>query len=713
MELTDPSIITSSINGEVETTPNASANNRNGQENDLQQFIKFLRNKNDSSKSPGDSSTVDEFHEQPIETTIESIVDYKPDLTESSKIYVYSINELLDITKTIPKEFIEEKADSLPRKKFWRLYQKYPDNSNHKSNYRNSNNNGNNSKSRSYSNDNNSMDRKSNNNNANNNNKSKNGKNNNNKKNSNKSMTLTNDELEFDANFESSGNAIADFEAWKSQMKEMERQKKLGIVNHASSSSSLASGKGNPGMNQNDNAKNTSSKLANTQSSIISDFLNLSRNNASNGPMNSGTIPGNNQSSVSTPHESPETKQLGINPTLNETTDTRHVNDKQNPIVQPADLSRSSSSRFTSFFSSASSSSSAKPLNTETNNDQHVKTQQQNQPVSNDTQQKRNQGAGGSKLMGFFNAPVPAPTQTSQSDASSTTNNNSNGLPRGPQQKQQQLPQQQPMQIPPQQMQMHPQQMGMQPGNNTFFQNLLNKNKANETRTDSNDQQFGQMQMPPPGMGGHPMGHQMAGPPPGMNGNFNNTNNDNSKNKVEKNKNDTQNNNIPLQGMPHPQMGMPPMPPHMMQGNFNMPPPGFSGFPGQGPTFPLAPIQRDDDNNDKNTSGKNGKSKNNGPQGPMQQQNFMHMMGPPPPGFMPMHGMPPNMQLPNGMMMPPFHPQQQQQKDGKDVKNIQGGPQPGFFPQQMQPHPNFPMNPNMMPPQNQMRMNNGPNQNKK
>ncbi|SMN19353.1 similar to Saccharomyces cerevisiae YKL204W EAP1 eIF4E-associated protein, competes with eIF4G for binding to eIF4E [Maudiozyma saulgeensis] len=732
MELTDPSIMSSSL--PVETDPQTDSTHivtPSGQEADLQQFIKFLRNKNDSSKTTAggaDTSLNDEFQDKPTET-IESIVDYKPDTSTGSKIYVYSINELLDITKNIPKEYIEEKAETLPKRKFWRLYQRFPDNGNHKSNFRNNqnnnsnnssnnNNNNNNNKSRTYSNDANSNERR-------NHNRNKNGKNSNshvngpgNKKKSNKSMALTSDELEFDANFESSGNAIADFEAWKSQMKEMERQKKFGGANSTSSSSSMGQNI-TPNSNRNDNSTIGTNKPSNAQSSIISDFLNLSRNNNTNSHMNTGNIIGSESSNTTTTTGTAATTTSTQNITVESTTmEQQHtsngsINTKAETASAgpsesklPADLSRSSSSRFTSFFSNASSSSSSKPLDTQlknsnSNEQQETQSSKQVQPPKQPVMQQQNQPAGSSRLMGFFNKPSP-PNQNISPEAQQGSLQSSKVSPTAQQPGPQQQPQQQmPMNL---QMQLPPQPVGMQPGNNMFFQNLLNKNKkaedGNQIQQNNGNQknaQFNQMQMPPPGMGGPPMGHPVQVLPPGLN-NFNN--------KDKKGKNDNAPNGT-MQMPPH--MGMPP--PHMMQGNFNMPPPpGFPGFPPQGQNFQMPVADTGKGPKASNKEGSN-ESKGNVNQFPSPQQ-FMQMRGPPPPGFMPMQGMPPNMPYPpNGMMLPSYPPQHKQ--EGKNNKSNQMNPQQGFFPPQMAQNPNFPMNPNMPLASNQQRSGSVPNQNKK
>ncbi|CAB4254638.1 similar to Saccharomyces cerevisiae YKL204W EAP1 eIF4E-associated protein, competes with eIF4G for binding to eIF4E [Maudiozyma barnettii] len=724
MELSDPSIMSSSLrvapesqSESIHTTTNVVV--PSGQEADLQQFIKFLRNKNDSSKTNGDpSSASDEFHENHTET-IESIVDYKPDTSTGSKIYVYSINELLNIKKTIPKEYTEEKAESLPRKKFWRLYQKFPDNGNNKSNYRNNQNNNpnnssnnNNNKSRTYSNDVNSNERR-------NNNRNKNGRNINNhangpgnKKNSNKSMALTSDELEFDANFESSGNAIADFEAWKSQMKEMERQKKFGGANSTTSSSSSTAPNMTGNSNKNDSSSTGSSKPTIAQSSIISDFLNLSKNDNNNtsSQMNTGNIIANedtNATNLSSQYKALEvtTSEQGQKTTGSEDNKTEMPQADRSDNKLPTDLSRSSSSRFTSFFSNASSSSSSKPLETQlknsnTNEQQDMHDTEQIKTSQQPAIQQQNKPASSSRLMGFFNKPS-APDQNVSPQGQQGNLQTSNRLL--PSQQPQQQQHSQPQMAMNLQMKQPLQPMGMQPGNNVFFQNLLNKNKKAEENNqiqqnngNPKNGQFNQMQIPPPGMVGPPMGHPVQVLPPGLN-NFNN--------KDKKSKNDNAQ-NLPMQMPPH--MGMPPS--HMMQGNFNMPPPpGFAGFTPQGPNFQM-PIS--DNGKGRKNSNKDDSHKSKGNTGQLPPQQFMQMMGPPPPGFLPMQGMPPNMPYPpNGMMLPSYPPQPKQ--NGKDNKDIQMNHQQGFFPQQMPQNLNFPMNPNMPRPSNQQRSGPVLNQNKK
>lgn len=657
MELNDPSIISASPAGGASQT----------QQGDLTQFVKFLRNKNEASQA-GSSAAADAQIE--IED-IASITDYKPSTENGSKIYVYSINELLEITKEIPQEYIETQAELLPKKKFWRLYQRFPDNGNHKSNYRNGSN-----KSRSYSNEYgaNASDRKG--------GRGKNGKNsygnqsNNSgsgRKQNNKAMAVTSEELELDAKFETSGNAIADFEAWKAQMKDLDRQKKMGTANMDPSKQNRPS----PMMQ-------TSSKPASTKSSIISDFLKLSRKDTDSSSKNSMITHTNSGSTVSTEDNGTASSNAAGSADFFESDIAGETATPQHPVAaapeKPADLSRSGSSRFTSFFADKSPENKSKAVPVGSNNAQESASDNKTEP------QQAQKQANGSRLMNFFNTP-------SNDNATLTAPQPTQGKPDQVPTAQQPA---QPMQAP-MRMAMPGQQMPLQQGSNAFFQNLLNRNKGPEVgnipdqgnNNRNNNAPNSQMHMPPPGMRGPQMGGMMQGPPPGLQ----------SFNKGDNEGKDMKNNQHPGQRM-GPPMGMPP--PHMMQGNFMMPPhPGMPGFPGgpQGQGFPPQP-QANTDNKGK---GKNGQDDPNNRRGmPPQQQQFMPMMGPPPPGFIPMQGMPPNMQFPpNGMMMPPMPP------PGKDGKPIKGNMPQGFMPMPgMPPNMNYHLNQNA-PQAQDVQMRNG------
>lgn len=660
MELNDPSIISASPAGDTVPT----------QQGDLSQFVKFLRNKNEASQSG--NGTPSEAHIEIEE--IPSITEYKPDIKNGSKIYVYSINELLDITKKIPQEYIEARAELLPKKKFWRLYQKFSDSGSHKSNYRNNN------KSRSYSNEYNPSghDRK-----GGNNGKGKNSKNgyaaNGNlgngsgRKQTNKAMAVTNEELELDANFETSGNAIADFEAWKAQMKDLDRQKKMG-----------GSGFDTSKQNRTSTLPQMSSKPANTQSSIMSDFLKLSRKDADSSSKNGGMSQTNTLSTTSSKDAIRDSPDNTIS------AESGSSQQQSSSVTEkPADLSRSGSSRFTSFFSNTSPDNQTRAVPVETND-----SQKENENEAKLGRQQPQQTAKGSRLMNFFNTPDKE-TAKSVSAVPAQGHPEQNVVLLQPSQ-----PMENPMQAP-MRMAMPGQQMPIQPGGNAFFQNLLNKNKGadgNDGEQGNNqrhDAPMNQMRMPPPGMGAPQMGGMMQGPPPGLQS-FNNDANKDAKGKDMKN-GQQQNQHM------GPPIGMPP--PHMMQGGFMMPPhPGMPGFPGGPPMQGFPPqVAGNSDHKGKNKSGQ--EDSNNNRRGLAPQQPFMHMMGPPPPGFIPMQGMPPNMQFPpNGMMMPPMPP------PGKDGKAGKGNMQQGFFPQQMPPNMNYAMNQNRPQVQGGQMGNGGVNQ---
>lgn len=277
--------------------------------------------------------------------------DYKPPISES-KIYVYSINELLSFSKVPASPSIQELIDSLPKKKFWRFGRRFSDQGSHKgTGQKNGNRSPNpNSKTKSVVGEESFGEKK--------NSKGKNSRVQHPKRGSKfgkgerigyleeKDITVNNEDLlALEENFERTGNSMADFESWKAKMKEMERKKRglsetkiEGVENKAFSSST---------------------------SSSISDFLKLNKNsNADNGGIEK--VDASDRSSAD-----------------------EHRKNKQNETLKGA-------SRFSSFFTQSSSPNVPTPaVNTAASaTEQH--------PDGN--AKKPLPATSGSRLMSFFNA---------------------------------------------------------------------------------------------------------------------------------------------------------------------------------------------------------------------------------------------------------------------------------------------------------------------
>ncbi|CCK68472.1 Eap1p KNAG_0B00230 [Huiozyma naganishii CBS 8797] len=562
--------------------------------------------------------------------------------TSSGKPHVYSICELITMYQDVSGELFIAKEAILPNRKFWRLHQRFLDN-------------GPNNKNANRFDRRNSKNR----NNANTGNAKKQGfahkldgegRQQHNKKNA----GLDVDVLEFDDNFVPSGNAMKDFETWKAKMREIEQQKKTNGK----------PAKGRPVPNTAATAviaKNMGPQTGTT--SVMSDFFNLS-----------GTTTSSEKALSMTELEGSVVKTGGTVPESAQESASTQVTVPKNAL----ETSRSSSSRFSSFFASPSNIS-ATTMNTDKketaspNNNTNTATNMSTAITakidgdSANVEQPKQQSVSGSRLMNFFKNSSQSTTPTNNSPAATAASlpnilkgppppglaRSTNVESRGNNDNNKHNHQMENIHAPPMmpggpvQFGPIPQQMPMPQNTNAFFQGLLNKNKmADLPPTDGNNKKGNNLPMqasqhmppPPPGLMQQP-GMMNGGAPP----NF---------------------------GM------MPPHPPHPM-GSM---PPGMQNFMNQ-PKF--------------DKSGKLVKQENTNPNKDMNSQPpFMSMPMPPPPGFM---MMPPNMHFPPpNNMMPPPHLQQVGAADG-NVTNVKNGTNTANE-NQGRFVPPMPMNPNMMGP---------------
>ena len=441
--------------------------------------------------------------------------------------------------------------------------------------------------------------------------------------------------LALEKQLEPTGNSMADFEAWKTKMKELE-QKNKGIS---------SGGSGSSGIDKDQTSQSSTLKpIFTTTSSSISEFLKLSKNNndiangnesASTGATIASTAP-----IIETKNEKSETDNLRPD-NASDDNGTNKPQSESNEASKafagvPLDTGRSSSSRFSSFFSTPASAT----VNSE--EQPSSKTEKPATPVNSDKGTVNTNNPGGSRLMSFFKnssaSSTPNPEKqiqiSSQEQAQPQTYNKPDNTVPDAQMMPQQRPNgylQQPRPQGPPTLQGQPQLLPMQmQTNNTFFRGLLNKNKLAE---ESGNNSIGPM-APPPGLGTqhqqpnqHQNQQQYQQYPPSMG---------------------------PPQNL---HMGMPPV--HMM------PPPGMQGFPMQQHQQMLNNSRNKEGSANSISDNKNSKNQNNNDlQQQPQPQPFMHGMAPPP-GFPPMQGMPPlppnfnpNMRMPPNGMLPPPHQQQ-------------------------------------------------------
>lgn len=558
----------------------------------------LLTNRQQLSQRPAEASVV-------METLETDIADYKPLAT--SKQNVYTINEMLSLSKEMPKEIIETISSMLPKKKFWRLYQKHPEPR------------GASSKGRGQDG---VYDKKLKN--------IKGSKPGSNKRFHNKfgrvdkgsyieenDINANNDDLiALEEEIGSSPNSMMDFEAWKAKMKDMERKKK-GLAPLS-----------DPGVNPNKEISSKSSPSANFSSTLgngtnsISEFLNMTNTKASS-ETNEVSLQSNSTDKSSTV----AVQEEGI------TIESKNVHSEQTDEEKKA-----GSSRFSSFFSNTS-----KETKNATVNNHSGKGSPESADLGYDNKNDANNSeVSGSRLMSFFPSAEKEKPRANQ-ESNKTVNNehpllksqNSDNSGRSyvsrdprismdgsvggtpislPVKLEHQGPLQHP-QAPPQFNRMHSDQLPqgqrqMPPGmmfppnpqnNSAFFQGLLTKGKPNEQGSS-----VGPAHSLPQGNNGRPNEQKL--PPMRM----------------------------PPPGLP---MGIPP--PNMM------PPPGMSGFPINMPRGQIPPhLDRESERKDV-TSHQGNSSNMNGP-------SFIPGMGPPPPGFPPLPNIP--MGFPNGQFAPNMGP---------------------------------------------------------
>lgn len=500
----DDPVVAASVGSETENIDTDMQNSHRSSADEIAKFFDDIRSRQgmfSNQQSQNVTNGIDSSADENVKAAAEQYsCDYKPPIS-LNKQNIYSINELISISKQLPEGHVEETVFTLPKKKFWRLNHKQPDHGNQgkTAGQRASNKglNGSGSIKGFPGEDTNSLFEKK-------GNKGKYSKMANGKKNGKfvkherngfmeeKDVTVNHDDLQaLEEEFEPTGNSMADFESWKAKMKEMERRKK-GLP------SSEPSGSSKPSLS--------------TTSSSISDFLGLNK---------SSRDPATNQSQLES-IESEKRSPGDENSTLNK--------------ESHSDSSKGSYSRFSSFFTQSSSSSSL-PAMGNTNESENATNRNTQATVGESTPDSRNPSVpGGSKLLSFFNKEASTP-KTSRNQASLNTQdvrqNPVNSSVVSPSQLHGQVSPQAPIHLLDQRLQQDPHQQRQQQGvipppslpsssiapnqlqtNNAFFQNLLSKG-------DLQNQKRNQPPGPPPGVmlpsGGQsniPLGQQPPGIPP-------------------------------------------------------------------------------------------------------------------------------------------------------------------------------------------------------
>lgn len=349
--------------------------------------------------------------------------DYKPDVSNSRK-HIYSINELLDISKAISPATSEEIISTLPKKKFWRLNRRFSDNQSHGKNvgHKNSKNSGSN---RAGSSDDLAFERR--------NSKNKGARATHPKKGNRygktdglmeeKDIAVNNDDLlALEEEFEPTGNSMADFEMWKAKMRELERKKKGLPVSEVNEPQEPVMG-------------------VSTTSSSISDFLKLNTKNKDSEAAHCNSIP---DSKTFTEKSSKQSSDSTTEPTMG------------------------TSSRFSSFFTNSTSGNSSPALKTTEPEIARSVTLKNTDAASS--------APNGSRLLSFFNKEQMATKEVST--FSNSPKQQPNFMPPpgfAPQGNSRENPKMaaHPTMPPLHQIPQHPQT------NNAFFQGLLNKGKVN------------------------------------------------------------------------------------------------------------------------------------------------------------------------------------------------------------------------------------------
>lgn len=515
----DDPVVAASAGSETETIGRGMQNNQNNSADEIVKFFDDIKNRQgifgDQQKEQV-SSELDDIDSAHVRSVGQQYnFDYKPPIS-FNKQSVYSINDLVSISKQLPEGHVEEIVFTLPKKKFWRLNHKQPEHSTQgklvgrRGSNKSLNGSGN---SKNFASDDNVnlFERKG--------NKGKYARMVNGKRNSKfgkhekngfmeeKDVTVNHDDLQaLEEEFEPTGNSMADFETWKAKMKEMERKKK--------------------GVPSSEPVSNTKSSVSTTSSSI-SDFLGLNKFQ-SDATANQNNLEANETG--------------GKNLDDSEITTTRKE-------LQP-ESSKGSYSRFSSFFTQSSSSSSLPTMRNTHDNENSTSKNNQSAVTENAPASHNPNVPGGSKLLSFFNKEASTPKELknqaslsthdvrkSSTDSSTAPPSNSHGpvppVPSAvPQLRNQQHkphlqphPQSYPQSHPqshPQPPMMPPQPFSAQPPpmapeqlqtNNAFFQNLLNKNELQNSKRNTPPGPPPGVMLPPAEQRSIPLGQQ---PPPGV-----------------------------------------------------------------------------------------------------------------------------------------------------------------------------------------------------
>ncbi|GAV55449.1 hypothetical protein ZYGR_0AV00800 [Zygosaccharomyces rouxii] len=510
----DDPVVAASAGSETETIGTDMQNPQRNSADEIAKFFDDIRSRqgifsNQPSQNVIDG--IDSSADENVKAAAEQYsCDYKPPMT-LNKQNIYSINELILISKQLPEGHVEEIVFTLPKRKFWRLNHKQPEHGNQGKTmgHRGSNKGLNGSVSgKGFSGDdtNSLFEKKG--------NKGKYSRMTNGKRNGKfikherngfmeeKDVTVNHDDLQaLEEEFEPTGNSMADFESWKAKMKEMERRKK-----------------GLPAIEPSVSSKPSLS----TTSSSISDFLGLNKIQ--------------NDTATNQPQLESIESEKG-----NSDDENGNLNKESH-----SDSAKGSYSRFSSFFTQSSSSSSLPTLGNTQESENPANKNSQN-TLDDSTPNSRNPSVpGGSKLLSFFNKEASTP-KGSRSQASLNTQDanpnpvNSSVVP--PSQLHGQVPPQAPIRLPEQQLhqrsqhqhrhqQQQPQQRVLPPPslppsamapnqlqtNNAFFQNLLSKGELqNQKRNQPPGPPPGVM-LPPGGQSSIPLGQQPPGIPPPQSG---------------------------------------------------------------------------------------------------------------------------------------------------------------------------------------------------
>ncbi|CAR29159.1 hypothetical protein ZYGR_0Z00800 [Zygosaccharomyces rouxii] len=499
----DDPVVAASAGSETETIGTDMQNPQRSSADEIAKFFDDIRSRQgifNGQQSQQVTDGIDFSADENVKAAAEQYnCDYKPPIT-LNKQNVYSINELISISKQLPEGLVEEIVFTLPKKKFWRLNHKQPDHANQGKpmGHRGSNkglNGSSNGKGFSGEDTNSLFEKKG--------NKGKYSRMANGKKNGKfvkhersgfmeeKDINVNHDDLQaLEEEFEPTGNSMADFESWKAKMKEMERRKK--------------------GLPPAESSGNSKPSLSATSSSI-SDFLGLNK------------IQNDTATNPAQP-ESIETEK-SLDDEINNLNKDLH-----------SDSGKGSYSRFSSFFTQSSSSSSL-PTMRNSHDPENLANKNSHSNIGESTPNSRNPSVpGGSKLLSFFNKEAGTP-KGSRNQASLNTEDvrqkpiNSSVVP--PSQPHGQVPPQPPIRLPEQQLQhrqhqQHHQQLQQQQQqqqqrvmpppviapdqlqtNNAFFQNLLSKGELqNQKGTGPSGPPPGVMLPPPGGQSGIPLGQQ-------------------------------------------------------------------------------------------------------------------------------------------------------------------------------------------------------------